>query len=556
MTDFRSMILTTLLLSLSAPALALDSETADLVTSYTIEVPKSFRIDEDDGTVFVGIAGCNSMLANARVSVAFKTSFNPQSNPTVIEELDVFSVPRDSTARIDCITGDLCQKIDTDDYDLTATGVLVDIAFADILAAADVTDCEPFDLEFFIRLIVEASLTDSTATENADAKIVVDTTRPASPSGLTAAATENAIAVEFEASADPDINRYFVYWSSSPFDGGQDPASLTLERKTLGDKTSGSITVTLDPTKDVYVSVVAEDLAGNLSTLSGVVQATVVETNDFWEQYRRAGGAERGGCATTTADPSAWLLLIAVGLFGARRRRLAAALLVSTVVSVAPLAAGAESPTWGAFEIKFGGYYPAIDDEFGGSGPFESTFGGKNLLLGELEIDGWLWQGFGKVGVAGHIGYTHVKGGAVPSAETTGDELAIEDTTGFTIIPMRISAVYRFDWLAQNTRIPVSASIKVGPDFYRWRITNAAKETATFDGDGGSGWKRGWHLAAGLQLLLDFIDPSAAAAFDLSWGINNSYFFVEFMKTRVDNFGGEGFDLSDDIWMFGLSFEF
>ena len=42
----------------------------------------------------------------------------------------------------------------------------------------------------------------------------------------------------------------------------------------------------------------------------------------------------------------------------------------------------------------------------------------------------------------------------------------------------------------------------------------------------------------------------------MSWGVNNSYFFAEYMITRIDGFGSPGFDLSDNMWMFGLAFEF
>ena len=50
--------------------------------------------------------------------------------------------------------------------------------------------------------------------------------------------------------------------------------------------------------------------------------------------------------------------------------------------------------------------------------------------------------------------------------------------------------------------------------------------------------------------------PGALAYLDMSWGVNNSYFFAEYMITRIDGFGGDGLDLSDDQWMFGLAFEF
>ena len=554
-----------LMMTVGSPSWALEAETADQVSGYTISVPSNARIDEDDGTVFVGKSDCEAMLDSSRVSVVFATRFNPQVESNLIDQIDIFNVGRESRARINCSSGELCLPIDPDDYNFTTSGVSIDIAFSFLLQAGEFTTCEEFDQEFFVRLSVEDGVPGSGVIENADAKIVVDTIRPSAPGGLAANATQSTIAVSFEASADSDVNRYFIYWSSSPFDGGQSPDGLSLERRPIGLNTSGNVSATVDPTKPLYIAVVAEDLAGNLSDLSGVVEASVQKTNDFWEQYKQAGGEEDGGCSTTTGHASPWLLLLGLGLFGVRRRRrrgprpLATAALLATVLLLAPVNASAESEIWGTFDIKFGGYYPAIDEEFGDSGPFGDVFGTKNLLLGELELAGWLWQGFGKFGIAGHIAYSRVKGGAVVSddaASAAEDELEIEDTTAFTVIPLRLSAVYRFDYLAQHTQIPLSFSVKAGPDFYRWRITNASRTTASFDGDPGAGWKKGWHLAGGMQLLLDVIDPSTAAAFDLTWGVNNSYFFVEFMMTKIDDFGGTGFDLSDNLWLFGLSFEF
>lgn len=563
MNELRTTLLTILMLSVAAPAWALDPEEADLVDSITTDVPSFNPADPDlnDDAIYVGHDNCESMLANtSRVQVTFGTAFNPQQNDDLIEQVDVFAVERDSRARIDCLTGDICLPVDEDeDINYTTSGVAVDITFEFLLEAGEVEDCEGYDKEFFIRLTVEDSLDGSDATENADVKIVIDNIEPSAPSGTTASATESRIAVNFTGSADEDVRRYWVYYSTSSFEGGQSPDAVSsLERKLLGDDTDGDVSVALDPTKPLYVAVVAEDYAGNLSSLSGVVEADVQETNDFWESYKKAGGEEEGGCATTNGTASPWLVLLGIGLFGLRRRRRFAAAATAALLTLAPLGASAETPTWGAMDLKFAGYYPAIDAEFGDTGPFSDTFGTKSLLLGELEVAGWLWQGFGKLGVAGHVGYSRVKGGAVPTEETASDEEAdaIEDTTAFAVFPLRVSAVYRFDWLAQNTRIPLSFSVKVGPDFYRWRITNSNKQTAEFDGASGAGWTSGWHAAAGLQLLLDVLDTSTAAAFDLHWGVNNSYLFVEYMATKIDDFGGGGFDLSDNLWLFGLSFEF
>lgn len=569
MTNLRTIfVMLTALVGVLAPAhgSALDAETADLVSGYTIDVPRSFAIDEDDGTVFVGATGCEAMLPSSRIAVNFATTFSPGAQPGLLEEVDMFTVPRDSTARIDCLSGELCQLVDRDDYHLTASGVSVDVAFSDLLAVGDFTQCADIDQEFFVRLVVEKSTT-SDVIENADAKIVVDTIAPAAPSNLVASATQSTLKVSFTESPDRDVNRYFVYWATTPFDGGIDADAVSLQRRVLGERTEGSITVSLNPGEPLFVAVAAEDLAGNLSVLSNAHDTPIVETFDFWQEYKRAGGQETGGC-NTVSDAKSLLptVLVFILLLGVVRRRkllqsqrsrrlTIATILFAVLTMLAPLTASAETKIWGAFDLKLGGYYPAIDDEFGGEGPFSSIFGTKNMLMGELEVAGWIWQGFGKFGIAGHAGYSRVKGSAVVSDDAEGAE-DVDDTTSFMVVPLRASLVYRFDWLALHTPVPLSFSVKVGPDIYRWRVANANGDTATVGDAVGSGWKKGWHAAFGVQFLLDFLHKSAAAAFDLHWGINNSYIFAEYMITKVDDFGGDGFDLSDDLLLFGLSFEF
>lgn len=217
-----------------------------------------------------------------------------------------------------------------------------------------------------------------------------------------------------------------------------------------------------------------------------------------------------------------------------------------------PATASAESPTMGAFEFKLGGYYPAVDDEFGGSGPFATYFGTDNLWIFETELDGYFWDGFGKLGAAIHLGYSSVEGNAQSSTEED-----VSDTTTFRVIPLRASLVYRYDYSAIHHHIPLVPTLKAGLSYVPWSIDGTDGDTAEFEGSSGSGATAGWHASIGLNLLLDVIDPGTAAVFDLNWGVNNSYFFGEYMITRIDDFGSAGsFDLSDNYFNFGLAFEF
>jgi hypothetical protein len=220
-----------------------------------------------------------------------------------------------------------------------------------------------------------------------------------------------------------------------------------------------------------------------------------------------------------------------------------------------PGAAMADTDISGMTEIKLGGYYPAIDEEFGGSGPFSDYFGEEWLWYAEMEWDAYLYQGIGKFGLAGHIGYSSVTGNVKQEEDAAGATANLGETS-FRIIPLRASAVYRYDYSAINHGIPLVPVVKAGLDYYLWRVTDAAGETANAGGASGTGGRAGWHAALALHVLLDVVDPGTAATFDLNWGVNNSYFFAEYMLTRIDGFGGEGLDLSDEMWMFGLAFEF
>jgi hypothetical protein len=227
-------------------------------------------------------------------------------------------------------------------------------------------------------------------------------------------------------------------------------------------------------------------------------------------------------------------------------------MLVWMTLLMAPMLATAETPLHGVAEFKIGGYYPAIDDEFGGaSQPFLDVFSDGDLVYGELELDTTLWRGVGTLAAGFHLGYTTVKGNVLSTGDTS-----VSDTTSMTIVPLRASLVYRYDYSAKHHSIPLVPVLKCGLDYALWWVDGADGETASFGGNEASGGIMGAHGSVAIHLLLDIFGETSAANFDLNWGVNNSYFFAEYMITRIDNFSTDGFDLSDDIWAFGLAFEF
>ncbi len=65
----------------------------------------------------------------------------------------------------------------------------------------------------------------------------------------------------------------------------------------------------------------------------------------------------------------------------------------------------------------------------------------------------------------------------------------------------------------------------------------------------------GTHIRGGLQLLLDNIDRSTAWGFYESFGVNNSYFFLEVQRSSVE-IGSDPVELGGISYQAGLLFEF
>lgn len=214
-----------------------------------------------------------------------------------------------------------------------------------------------------------------------------------------------------------------------------------------------------------------------------------------------------------------------------------------------------QSPIHGVVGLDFGQYKPGIDKEFGGDGPYQTMFG-KGGLLTELSLQWHLYQGVGKVAIGGSLGFFNKKGSAFNEA---GEKTA--DRTALLVVPLRLSLIYRFDYLQERFRVPFVIAVKAGLDYSFWNVKNAGKIADGAASDGrvfvGRGGTAGWHYGVTLYFWLNWLAPAMAASFDGNTGINNSYLYAEFLSTHMNNFGGKNsWDLSDNIFKFGLAFEF
>jgi hypothetical protein len=215
-----------------------------------------------------------------------------------------------------------------------------------------------------------------------------------------------------------------------------------------------------------------------------------------------------------------------------------------------------QSPRGGSVEFRLGSYRPQLDAEEGVSGaPFSAVFGEGRWWLFELEMQRFFYQGIGSAGLSLSVGYAEKYGYALLA-----NGGASVERQGFHVVPLHLRGVYRFDYPAFRWGFPLIPYIKPGLVYIPWWTTKGGKieEVKTADGKSvkGSGGKWGWEVAGGVSFMLDVLEPRFARDFDSDLGINHSYLFVEYTYSKVNNFGGPGFNLSDSYWMFGLALDY
>lgn len=234
--------------------------------------------------------------------------------------------------------------------------------------------------------------------------------------------------------------------------------------------------------------------------------------------------------------------------------------IIAAVLLTVAFASHAEARNGGKFgseknwtaHLAFGGLKLSyMDDEFSKAKPSEEIFGDTYRLLFMMGLERLLYQGYGTVGVEGATGFWQTFGKA-PYA--VGGKSPV--TTVFNMIPLKGSAVYRFNYTWEEWGVPVVPLVKAGLDYYIWWILGQDGEVAGHGGNKGYGGTFGFHISYGIQLCLDFVDPKLANEFDQDAGVNNTYLYAEGTYARVnDFFSGESFDLSDHYFLIGLLFE-
>jgi hypothetical protein len=210
-----------------------------------------------------------------------------------------------------------------------------------------------------------------------------------------------------------------------------------------------------------------------------------------------------------------------------------------------------QSPRTGALELKLGGYKPRIDTEEGLNGtPYADTFGDESMLLFELELQRYFYQGIGTAGLGFSAGYAEKYADTI----TETDETALEKTA-LKVVPLKLNVFYKFDYPAFRWRVPIVPYGKLGLIYMPWWI-NKGDDTQELSGRTGSGGRWGYGATLGASFLLDVLEPRLARDFDTDLGVNHSYFFAEWTFAEVNNFGSSGLVLSSRHWMFGLALDY
>lgn len=227
------------------------------------------------------------------------------------------------------------------------------------------------------------------------------------------------------------------------------------------------------------------------------------------------------------------------------------------------------------FETRFGAYYPEIDEEFGGPGPYAEYFGSSAQFYFGLELD---WTPIripyiGRLGPAFGWGFTTMNAQAKiepttvePTTDETEDgESAAGPSTTISIHAMHVSAVLRIDEISRRTVLPIVPYGKFGLGFGAWSSStstgtsqvgsdcDAAAPTSCFKGEGLS---IGPHIAVGGMLGLNWLDPRSGAMARETTGIDQAYLFGEWMWANLDSgVGKPGMHIGTSSWVVGIALD-
>ena len=195
-------------------------------------------------------------------------------------------------------------------------------------------------------------------------------------------------------------------------------------------------------------------------------------------------------------------------------------------------------PHW-SLELKGGMYYPDLDQW--------SQFLGKNRLPQYAGTIAYKVLRQIEVGFEG--GYIHDEGAgkALLHSQAAGTTVAAGSVT-YEFFPLQAFVLVRGIFNEGQWIVPY-----VGGGWTRIYYRSKAEMQDTIKGSAD-----GYHGRAGIQLLLDGLDESAANGLFLDYGIHHTYLFFEAQVSQalINTTTGESVNLGGTSFLAGLLFEF
>jgi hypothetical protein len=208
-------------------------------------------------------------------------------------------------------------------------------------------------------------------------------------------------------------------------------------------------------------------------------------------------------------------------------------------------------------ELRFGPYFPEVDEEFPDlpdeEKPYNKFFGDSPIFYFGLELD-WLPLHIpyvASVGIGASWGYARAGGHTVVS--DTGAEADSE--THLNIFPMYIDGVIRVDGPLRELDIPVVPYLKLGLGAGAWSVSGPDGDTEA-DGRNGADTSLGLHVAVGGAVALNAFDPSSGMAMREATGIRYVYVYGEWMYANLDGIGSESMHVGTQTAVFGIAADF
>jgi uncharacterized protein (TIGR03382 family) len=361
-----------------------------------------------------------------------------------------------------------------------------------------------------------------------------------------------SLRVVFRTLDEPDIERYVVFFSDEPFaaEDWQDCVEETycgpkyresggpVSPMVISEWSGSTHEVDLSPLtngQQYWIAVRAYDEGGKEGPMSAILSG---KPEAGLGPVELAG--EQGGVQCGTAGVSAGFLGAFAGLFAVvgRRRRwsrggLGAGLCAALMVGGAADAKDpdAEDRRKGNFQFRYGFF--SMED----SNITEVMGDNGNEVL---------WMEFGphiipQVELTAGLGWFQEIGNPVLRSGGRSD-----DNVELTALPLNVSVNLRGDFWKHQ---PIVPAVGMSYEMWNWK-QDPYQGTSTI-----SGTKTGWSWNAGLQILLDRIDPVSASKLRVRTGIDDTYLTVSYRDQTIGE-NASGLIYSGQVVGLGLKLDY